>query len=103
VKCVYLYHFAEQVIGQQRHYVGYTTNLPRRHAEHTNGQGAQIFKTAFNRKIGVSLVRVFPNGNKSLELFIKRGVEAHCPMCVMFAAAEFQLAEAESELADEEI
>lgn len=98
--CVYIYHFHERVCASD-HYTGYTNDLPRRHDEHTRGDG-NSFATANKRGVAYSLARVFPNAGASLEAYIKRrGASMFCPICIMHATREFHLAEIERSLADE--
>jgi len=57
-----------------RFYVGMCANgrLEMRVAEHRAGQGAKINAAAARNGIGMQPVLVFPQGNRSLEILIKR-------------------------------
>jgi len=80
----YLIHFDSPVRGKQRHYLGYTSNLPQRWGDHRAGHGADLTKAAVRQGIGMTLARVWPDGTRSLEDKLKRisHFKSYCPICM---------------------
>lgn len=86
----YLLHFSRPLgnpnnpRGQARHYLGSTDRpVPERIKEHRSGRGAKITAAAVQQGIDFECVRVWTEGNRELEIWLK---EAHnntiyCPRC----------------------
>lgn len=70
--------------GQAQHYLGSTDRaIEQRFAEHLSGRGAKITRAAVERGIQLQVVRVWHEGSRELEIWLK---EAHrnalyCPIC----------------------
>jgi predicted GIY-YIG superfamily endonuclease len=78
---VYLLHF-DSPYQHARHYLGSTTHLPRRLAEHANGRGARLLEVITAAGIRFQLARTW-TGDKALERQLKRRHNAPrlCPLC----------------------
>jgi hypothetical protein len=70
--------------GQARHYLGSTERpINQRIEEHLSGRGAKITAAAIKQGIKLNCVRVWAEGSRELEIWLK---EAHnnalyCPVC----------------------
>lgn len=84
MSCVYLIHF-ERKLGHAQHYIGWTkyTEPWRRFEYHISGRGSHLTKAACNQGIGLRLVRIWKNGDRALERYLKRKKKARtlCPIC----------------------
>jgi predicted GIY-YIG superfamily endonuclease len=80
---VYLLHFEQPVYGTSRHYVGFTTNLDQRLAQHRYGHGARMTSIARKKGIAWELAHVWEDGDKKFErLLKKRGdFKKYCKVC----------------------
>ncbi|MEV4887877.1 hypothetical protein AB0K48_00610 [Nonomuraea sp. NPDC055795] len=78
---VYLLHFA-QPYRHARHYLGWTTDLQARLAEHAAGRGARLLAVVRDAGITWTLARTWP-GNRARERALKRqgGSARRCPLC----------------------
>lgn len=80
----YLIH-ADVKLHNIQHYIGWTThkNVWRRLEDHRAGRGSRLTKAFVNKKITFRIVRIWPNGNKSLERDLKDHHKAKdlCPIC----------------------
>jgi predicted GIY-YIG superfamily endonuclease len=78
---VYLLHF-DQPYRHARHYIGWTTNLAARLAEHARGQGARLLAVVREAGITWRLARTWP-GDRRRERQIKNqgGASRRCPCC----------------------
>ena len=78
---VYLLHFSRPY-EHARHYLGSTTNLKRRLAEHAAGQGARLLEVVNAAGIGFEVARTW-KGGRTLERQLKRQHHAPrlCPLC----------------------
>jgi len=86
----YLIHFdrpignPENSRGQAQHYLGSTVlKVEERYRQHINGRGAKITAAAIRKNISLKLVRVWHEGDRELEIWLK---ELHnhrllCPIC----------------------
>jgi predicted GIY-YIG superfamily endonuclease len=84
---VYLLHFERPYKGKMRHYLGWTSDLERRLANHRQGTACATTKLAFDRGIGFVLACSWP-GTVRLERRIKRrGVVNCCVICSPNSAA----------------
>jgi predicted GIY-YIG superfamily endonuclease len=78
---VYLLHL-ERPMGHSRHYLGYSSDVGRRLAQHQVGHGAQFLRAALRRGIGWQLSRCWPGGDRRLESALKRiSSRTLCPLC----------------------
>ncbi len=78
---VYLLHFTSPY-KHARHYVGFTTDLAARLADHFNGRGARLLEVIVAAGIGAQLARTWA-GNRKLERQIKnrKATPRLCPIC----------------------
>ena len=79
---VYLLHFTEP-LAHARHYLGFSTDLPVRLAEHAAGHGARLTQVVKDAGIGWSLTRVWANATRTDERRLKNRHEGPrlCPAC----------------------
>jgi predicted GIY-YIG superfamily endonuclease len=85
---VYLLHFSSPLgepgnpRGQAQHYIGSTSNLKQRMAEHSAGDGAAIMRACKERGIDFTLARTWPGGRQE-ERQLKNRHKARqlCPIC----------------------
>lgn len=77
--CVYLIHF-DQPYRHARHYIGWTTDLERRLAQHEAGEGARLMEVIASAGIGWICVRIWP-GPRRLERAKKTHARRYCPLC----------------------
>jgi predicted GIY-YIG superfamily endonuclease len=67
---------------QARHYLGFTTRLEERLAEHANGQGANLLRHVRAAGIGWTLVRTWPSATRVDERAKHtNGHARRCPVC----------------------
>jgi|SRR5581483_10037482 len=66
-----------------RHYLGYAGNLQRRLARHRKGTGARLLEVITAAGIDWKLVRVWEDGDRTLERRLKKRKNASrlCPCC----------------------
>ena len=78
---VYLIHFLKPY-KHARHYLGYSTNLDKRIADHLCGMGARLLEVVTDAGIEWRLVRTWP-GDRELERKLKNRKDAPrlCPIC----------------------
>ncbi len=80
---LYLLHF-EPRYRHAGHYLGWSPDIARRCREHLSGDGkaSPLVRAALSTG-RVGLVRVWPEGSRSLERRLKRqgGLSRHCPVC----------------------
>jgi predicted GIY-YIG superfamily endonuclease len=83
---VYLIHF-EQPYRHAKHYVGFTTDLPARIADHRAGVGSRLLQVVNDAGIKWEVARTW-QGDRKLERQLKRRKEtpALCPLCAGDAA-----------------
>jgi predicted GIY-YIG superfamily endonuclease len=81
---VYLIHFDNPISENHtcQHYLGWTTDLPRRIAEHRAGGGCRLTQVAIERDIYFQVVRTW-RGFRSQEKHLKRQHNSPrlCPVC----------------------
>ncbi len=78
---VYLLHF-ERPYHHARHYLGTTSNLRRRLAEHEAGRGARLLAVVQAAGIGWELARLWPGGRARERQLKRQGGHARlCPLC----------------------
>ena len=79
---VYLIHF-DRPYRHARHYVGFTTNLPRRLAEHRTGYGSPLIWAVVEAGIGFRVARLWFNVTRRFErrLHNMQPRWKHCPYC----------------------
>jgi predicted GIY-YIG superfamily endonuclease len=78
---VYLLHF-ERPYHHARHYLGTTSNLKRRLAEHEAGRGARLLAVVQAAGIGWELARLWPGGRDRERQLKRQGGHARlCPLC----------------------
>ena len=82
VGTVYLLHFTTPY-QHARHYLGFSTDLPSRLAEHAAGQGARLTRVVKDAGIGWSLTRVWADATRSDERRLKNRKHSPrlCPAC----------------------
>jgi len=80
---VYLLHFEQPVYGTSQHYIGFTTNLEERLAQHRSGHGARLTSIARKKGIAWELAHVWEDGDKNLERLLKKrkGFKKYCKFC----------------------
>jgi hypothetical protein len=80
----YLLHFHRRLGTEKhsiQHYLGFTTDLETRLAQHRNGQGARITAVLKERGIGFDVAAVWP-GNRQIENALKlHSATRICPLC----------------------
>jgi len=78
---VYLLHF-DRPYQHARHYLGWTTDLDSRLAEHLAGRGARLLQVVHHAGIGWTLARTW-TGPRGRERQLKRqgGASRRCPCC----------------------
>ena len=78
---VYLLHFT-QPYKHARHYVGFTTDLENRIAEHLAGRGARLMEVIIEAGLSAQLARTW-KGTRTMERYIKNQKNAPrlCPVC----------------------
>ena len=81
---VYLVHFDRPISDNHtcQHYMGSTSNLTQRLAEHRAGTGSRLCQVAKERGIGFELVATWP-GDRTVERQIKnrKNGKRICPIC----------------------
>ena len=86
---VYLIHFEEKLHHAQ-HYIGYTNCLERRLHEHLSNSGAKILKAVKAAGIKYRVVKVWEDGDRSLERKLKNRKKARCMCPVCQGKEEFE-------------
>jgi predicted GIY-YIG superfamily endonuclease len=83
---VYLIHF-EQPYQHAKHYLGFTTDLAARIADHRAGVGSRLLQVVNAAGIGWEVARTW-QGDRKLERHLKNGKRAPrlCPVCAGDAA-----------------
>ena len=78
---IYLLHFSKPYY-HVRHYIGWTTNLTKRLAQHRKGQGARLLQVIIEHGITFTLARTWI-GDRHLERKLKNRHNAPklCPIC----------------------
>lgn len=78
---IYLLHFS-QPYKHARHYIGFTTDLPKRIHQHLTGHGARLMEVVTAAGIGWTLARTW-NGTRTFERQLKDRHNAPrlCPIC----------------------
>jgi predicted GIY-YIG superfamily endonuclease len=78
---IYLLHFS-QPYKHAAHYIGFTTDLPSRLAEHAGGTGARLLQVITEAGLSFQLARTW-QGTRKGERRIKNRKEAPalCPLC----------------------
>jgi predicted GIY-YIG superfamily endonuclease len=79
---VYLVHFARSFNGV-RHYLGFSTNIPKRVKEHRAGRGSPLLKAVTARRIPWSVVRKWHGKDGHFEKKLKQqnALVDLCPKC----------------------
>jgi hypothetical protein len=80
---VYLIHF-EKPFKHARHYIGFTDNLDRRMHEHELGtNGSKLLKAVRDEGINFTVVRIWPEGDRTFErrLHNYKKSSCLCPVC----------------------
>ena len=81
---VYLLHFHEKFHHCQ-HYIGWTEkdDVGERMAKHAEGRGSKLLKAVMEKKITVSLVRVWKGEDRNFERKLKNRKKSKqlCPLC----------------------
>jgi predicted GIY-YIG superfamily endonuclease len=81
----YLLHFDIPIsdLHTCQHYLGFTDNLTQRLTEHRTGNGARLTQVANERNIKFRLVKIWPDGDRSLERRLKeqKNSPRMCPIC----------------------
>lgn len=78
---VYLIHFSRP-LGRARHYLGWSSDIDKRYADHVSGRGARIMAAVVRAGISTELVRRWeePRSFES-ELKARRDTSKLCPLC----------------------
>ena len=79
---VYLVHFARSYHGAQ-HYLGFSTDIPKRVRAHRTGRGSPLLKAVTERGISWRVVRTWQRKDGYFEQSLKRGfaLKDLCPVC----------------------
>ena len=78
---VYLFHFNER-LGHAGHYIGFTSDLPRRMSEHKRGHGTKIMRAIRRAGIGFVLARTWEGGREEeRQLKARHNAPRLCPVC----------------------
>lgn len=81
---VYLLHFAQPISPAHtcQHYLGWTSDLDMRLAEHRAGRGSRLTQVAVERGIDFVIAQTWP-GDRTLERRLKHRKEGPrlCPLC----------------------
>jgi predicted GIY-YIG superfamily endonuclease len=80
---VYLIHF-DRPYKHAQHYIGYTEQLDKRiHSHEHTADGARLLQVVREAGIGFSVVRTWPEGDRSFERRLKRQKKSRClcPVC----------------------
>lgn len=80
---VYLIHFEEKLHHAQ-HYIGYCDeDLDQRFKRHKAGNGARILNACNKRGIEYYVVRIWPEGDRTMERKLKKRKNSKflCPIC----------------------
>lgn len=102
---IYVLHFTKP-IDHRKHYVGYTTDLDRRLAQHRSGEGAKlvgaVMRSGGNFVLALALKVPFTRA-QSVERYIKtHGSGMHiCPLCTDFPAIWVSRAHQDAKLLDQ--
>ena len=82
VGTVYLLHFTRRY-QHAGHYLGFSTDLAARLAEHAAGHGARLTQVVKDAGIGWTLTRVWPEATRGQERRLKNqhGAARFCPTC----------------------
>lgn len=85
---VYLLHF-DQPYKHARHYLGWTSDLDQRLADHAAGTGARLLAVLKAHGIGFQLARTWSPATRGRERQIKNqgGASRCCPLCGVRARA----------------
>lgn len=84
---VYMLHFEPgiPVAGNRfaRHYIGWTTDVERRFAQHVSGQGSPLVAAAVARGAQVELARTWVGVDRFFERRLKNlhAATHYCPVC----------------------
>lgn len=85
----YLIHFNSKIgnpanrRGQAQHYLGCTSSLKRRMADHRSGNGSKIMAAVARAGVSWRLARTWSHGTRKLEKRLKAQKNAPrlCPIC----------------------
>lgn len=79
---VYLIHFVKPY-EHAKHYLGWTTDLARRIAEHRAGQGSRLLAVVNAAGIDWDVARIWEDEDRNFERRLKRrgGLARECPTC----------------------
>lgn len=81
---IYLLHF-DQPYKHAKHYIGWTTNLSERLADHMLGlsESGRLMAVIKEAGIGFSLARIWTEATRDFERSLKNrgGASRICPMC----------------------
>jgi predicted GIY-YIG superfamily endonuclease len=79
---VYLVHFARCYNGAQ-HYLGFSTDIPKRVKAHRAGRGSPLLKAVTKRGISWRVVRTWQRKDGYFEQSLKRNfaLKDLCPVC----------------------
>lgn len=85
VRGLYLFHL-EPRYAHAGHYLGYSSDIAARCREHLRGPASKaspLLLAAARSGCAIELVRVWPNGDRTLERRLKKqgGLSRHCPPC----------------------
>ena len=97
---VYIIHFDEAVeydnsqrYGDSRHYIGQSTDISHRFAQHYLGEGSLMTKAAKSQGVIMTLAAIFPVGLVEVEQHLTRyGATKLCPLCTMESTPELSVA-----------
>jgi len=84
---LYLYCFRQGLESRPgvfaRHYLGFTRDLEQRDAEHRAGSGSPLLRAALAAGLEVTIVRLWPGGDRKLERRLKKtkNLPRYCPIC----------------------
>ena len=92
---VYLIHFDKPISTQHttQHYIGYAADVEKRLEAHQNGTGARLTAVANERGITYQVVRIWSDGDRTLERRLKnqKNARRYCPVCQGWHAAQTEM------------
>jgi predicted GIY-YIG superfamily endonuclease len=97
---IYLLHYSGRTKQRHQHYLGWSSDVERRYAQHRSGQGAGDTKKAVAEGLKLTMAQTW-KGTPLLELRLKewsregrKGFAGICPFCPKEDALPPQLADA---------
>lgn len=80
---VYLLHF-DSKISHAQHYLGFAEDVEKRIEQHRKGSDAKIVQAFTQRRIRLTLARIWKDGDRRFERYLKEKYKSAarlCPIC----------------------